>query len=434
MARYWRWALLFIALLAFFLRAYFAFSAVVDHPIRGDAIQYVTAAWNMVHRHAFSITPPDNPAVVGDSYRDPGYPCFLAGWLLLFGHVGEKWYSAILAAQALLGAVTIPLLLSALRHHLPERWLLGGGLFMAVWPHSVTVCSYLLSETLFAFLCSLSLFLLSFTLNRKGYLWPILCGLGFGTAALTNAMLIPFALLLAAGLYGLRYLDRKSALALAAAGLLLPATWQVRNMQLPASNETSGGRALINFVQGSWPEYHSSWRAYVGGNQLAKRMQEQILEEANLLREQPASGAKAILTRFQQAPAHYFFWYLSKPMQLWGWDIQIGQGDIYIYPTLHSPFSYNLFLRAVAALCHAANPLLMLFAAWGCLTSLLRKTSTGGMAAALALMALYSTLIYSVLQAEPRYAIPFRGVEIALATIAMWQICAWVKRHRRPVA
>lgn len=305
---------------------------------------------------------------------------------------------------------------------------------MAVWPHCVTVCSYLLSETLFAFLCSLSLFLLSLALDQRRIFLHIFCGLSFGTAALTNAMLTPFVPLLAAGLLWLRYLNRKSALTLAVAGLLLPAMWQVRNLQLPAGNETSGGRALINFVQGSWPEYHSSWRAYAAGDPTAKELQEQILAEADAFRGHPSAGASAMVRRFQQAPWHYFLWYLSKPSSLWGWDIQIGQGDIYIYPTLHSPFSYNPFWRALAALCHAFNPILALLAAWSCLMSLRHKAIIRGITAAMAFMILYATLIYSALQAEPRYAIPFRGVEVVLAAIGAWHICLWLKRHQRPVA
>ena len=74
----------------------------------------------------------------------------------------------------------------------------------------------------------------------------------------------------------------------------------------------------------------------------------------------------------------------------------------------------------------------MLFAAWGCLTSLQRKTDANGIMTAMALMVLYITLIYSVLQAEPRYAIPFRGVEVLLAAIGASQACLWLKRYRRP--
>jgi 4-amino-4-deoxy-L-arabinose transferase-like glycosyltransferase len=429
--RQWIMVLACIGLLALSLRIYFISQAVVDHPIRGDAVQYFTAAWNLIHRHVFSITPPSVPVIHGDSYRDPGFPVFLAIWLKWFGDSGT-WYMVTLSAQALLGAATVVLLTAAARSWLTDRWLIGAGFLMAIWPHSVTVSSYLLSETLFGFLCSLSLFLLSVAVRKPAYRWFVASGLCFGAAGLTNAVLMPFAPVLAVALLWWRRLDRKQALVLGLSGLLLPLAWQVRNVQLPPSEHDSGGRALINFVQGSWPEYHASWRASVGlGDPMARLAQTAIMQEYGTLRAHPAQGVAMIYQRMAQDPWHYLGWYLSKPMYLWGWDIQIGAGDIYIYPTLHSPFGYNPALRLLVALCEAINPLLALLAAWGCVSLLLKRHGRPPVAVAMALLVLYVTAIYSLLQAEPRYAIPFRGAEVLLATWGLAQICQWVDRVRR---
>jgi hypothetical protein len=429
--RNWILCLLGVTLVALFLRLNFILNAVVDHPVRGDATQYVAAAWNLIHHHIFSIAPPGTSSVTGDSYRDPGFPLLLAGWLWLFGDTGP-WYAATLITQALLGALTIPLLLSALRPWPSDRWLIAAGSLMAIWPHSITTCCYLLTETLFAFLCTLSLWLLSRATNKRHYGWFIASGLCFGAAGLTNAILGPFALLLAIGMWVLQRLDKKFALAFALAGMLLPLAWQLRNHQLQHATQSSGDRALVNLVQGSWPEYHSSWRAYAFGDPAGKQVQQKIDGEYALLLDHPSLGVKAISHRLAQAPGHYLWWYLSKPAHLWGWGIQIGQGDIYIYPTQHSPFDYNPILRLLTAMCYAFNPILAVLAAWSCLSALVKFRDQSGVVVAMALLGLYATLIYTVFQAEPRYAIPFRGIEVALAAACLCQMTQWVRRKMRP--
>lgn len=428
--RQWMLAVACVSVLALALRINFVTQAVVDSPIRGDATQYFTAAWNLIHRHVFSITPPHDPVLHGDSYRDPGFPVFLAIWLNLFGNMGF-WYEATQIAQASLGAATVLLLTAATRAWLTDRWAIAAGFLMAIWPHSVTICGYLLSETLFAFLCALALYLWSVAIRKQTYRWFIACGLCFSVAGLTNAMLLPFAPMLAITLFWLRHLDRKRALALALASLLLPMAWQVRNAQLPPDNRDAGSRALINVVQGSWPEYHGNWRAaIIARDPAAQPMQAAIMHEYDVLQAHPSAGLAMIWERMAQSPLHYLGWYLRKPMYLWGWDIEVGAGDIYPYPTVNSPFNHNPVLRILVALCAAFNPLLALLAAAGALLILLRRKTIAPLAVATAAVALYATLIYSLLQAEPRYAIPFRGEEILVATWGLACASQWLDQLR----
>lgn len=428
--RKWAIAVLGISLLALTLRLYFVTTVVVDHPIRGDAIQYVTAAWNLIHRHVFSIAPPNTPVIYGDSYRDPGFPSFLAIWLSLFSETGP-WYLATLVAQASLGAATITLLMIASRRWIPDSWLVAAGLLMAIWPHSVTICSYLLSETLFGFLCALALFLLSTGATRQSYGWFTASGLCFGAAALTNAMLLPFAPLLAAAMFMLQPATRKYAIVLALSGLLMPFMWQIRNAQLPSTGHDASGRALLNLVQGSWPDYHSSWRAHVIYHLPdTDHVQQKIEDEYNVVRGNFAHGLSAMYSRMSQAPFRYLAWYASKPAHLWGWGIQIGDGDIYVNPTLNSPFMFNPVLRVMAAACEALNPILAVLAGWGCLSTLRNSRRAPMIALAISLMTLYVTGVYSLLQAEPRYAIPFRCIEILLAGYGLRRIVEWINKVR----
>lgn len=429
--RQWIIAVLGVSLLALALRLYFATAAVIDHPIRGDAIQYITAAWNLIHRHVFSVTPPNSAVIYGDSYRDPGFPVFLAIWLSLFGDTGP-WYLATLVAQASLGAASIALLMIASRRWIPDNWLAGAGLLMALWPHSVAISSYLLSETLFGFLCALALCLLSMGVAKQRYGWLAASGLCFGAAALTNAMFLPFAPLLAIAIFVLEPANRKYAITLALFGLLMPCMWQLRNAQLPSTGHDASGRALLNLVQGSWPEYHSSWRAHVF-NRIpdTDHVLEDIDAEYNDLRSNLAHGLSVIVSRMAHAPLRYLAWYASKPARLWGWGVQIGQGDIYVNPTLNSPFIFNPILRFVESVCKALNPVLAILVGWGCLTTLRNGRHAPIIALAVSLMALYVTGVYSLLQAEPRYAIPFRCIEMLLATYGLCHVSGWINKIRR---
>lgn len=139
---WWLLALALVFLFALALRGYYLTTAMVYEPIRGDAVQYHAYAWNLLHHGVFSMAAPGSAQVLGDSFRDPGYPAFLALGMGLFGEF-DAWYPAVLLAQGLLGALTVVLLMLAARGWLADRWLVGAGVLMAVWPHSITITSFL---------------------------------------------------------------------------------------------------------------------------------------------------------------------------------------------------------------------------------------------------------------------------------------------------
>lgn len=426
----WAAALVLVGLFAFGLRWYYVAHAVVYEPIRGDAIQYHAYAWNIAHHGIFSQAPPHSPTVASDSFRDPGYPLFLAIWLRLFASF-PIWYPAVLMSQALLGSITVVLLMAGARGWLPDRWLLAAGMLMAVWPHSVTMTSFLLSETLFGFLCALAFYCLGRSFRSGSANWAALAGLGFGAAALTNAVLIPFASLLALALLWRKAATYRVLLALALASVALPATWSIHNMQLPAGDASSTGRAMLNFVQGSWPAYHRAYRLSVVGDPSARLTLQAIQHEYDVMHASPAKGMVLVARRFGSNPLRYLAWYLRKPADLWAWSIRMGQGDIYEYPTLRSPFDNQPALRAMVSICQAINPLLMVLALVGCLLALRRHAAARPFAFATTLLALYVTAVYSLLQSEPRYSIPFRGFEILLAIFAVQGLTAWLTAVRR---
>lgn len=439
----WKWLVILIAtfLLALALRWYYVYTTVVSVPLSGDAGQYYVYAWNLVHHGVFSLSPAGAQTVTPDNYRDPGYPFFLALWIKILG-ANQASYGAILLCQALLGALTVSINMLVSRQWLSISWATAAGLLMAIWPHCIAINGFLLTETLSGFLCSLGLLFWAWACATQRHSLTLASGLFFGMAALTNAVLQPFGILLAAFIALRAPSLRKICLTLALASAILPTAWALRNAHLPPvdTHSSSKGRALQNLVQGSWPDYHSAWRTSKLGDDRAREKARATLDAMNreyeLLLISPREGAKEILFRLDQHPFAYLAWYVAKkPYELWSWDIQIGQGDIYPYPVSHSPFQTSNAWIALVALCHALNPLLFVLALtclpliwWWPVSHRISKTNQPLMSV-IGVLA-FVTLVYATLQAEPRYAIPFRGQEIMLALTVLASLSdQWKIRH-----
>jgi 4-amino-4-deoxy-L-arabinose transferase-like glycosyltransferase len=444
--KHWRWllALSAVTLLALALRWYYVSTALVLNPVRGDATQYYAYAWNLANHSVFAKDAPDAAILSPDNYRDPGYPTFLAFWMKMLG-AGDAWYAAVLLCQALLGALTVTLTTQLGKQWLPTGWAIAGGLLMAVWPHSITINGYLLTETLFGFLCALGLLLFARACLRGNTWWAAVAGLALGAATLTNAVLLPFGILLAGFLAWRKLAPRKICVALAVGALLLPGAWAFRNTQIPSptSGNSSKDRALQNFVQGAWPNFHKAYRDSIFGDAVTQANARNTLrvvdEEYAALRDSPMDGAKTIMWRFGQHPWRYAAWYLlEKPQELWGWDVVIGQGDLYVYPTKNAPFQVSPPWIALAAVCHTLNLLLMLLALASLPMTWLRPRNSDGQSTqaghtsltSVICLLTFATLVYTTLQAEPRYSIPFRSFEMLLAVTTLCGITAWL-RHKR---
>jgi hypothetical protein len=443
-----------VVAIALFLRWYYVVTAMVVNPMRGDAVQYYYYAWNLLNHHVFSMANPGAALVPPDSYRAPGYPLLLAAWMDLVDDF-DLWFAAVILTQCVLGALTAGMTVLLARFWLPLGWSVLAGLLAAVWPHSITVTSYLLGETLFGFLALLSMLLYGLMLKRGTWVAAAAAGLCFGLATLVNPTLLPLVLLLPLVAVWRKDATKRLILTFALCASLLPATWEARNARLPASASASQDRALQTLVIGSWPGFTAAWRESAGLEadmardipvaerdarmSSGKQTLEAVEKEQQVMQRSPSEGLALLGNRFLASPLIYLKWYLvQKPSSFWGWDIQIGQGEIYIFPTMNSPLENVAALRALVSACHGLNLLLGIAAMIVATIAIIRRrtpaTATGpgaGVLNAVGWLILGVTTIHTLLQAEPRYSIPYRSFEIALAVTAVAWLVAGIRDRRK---
>jgi 4-amino-4-deoxy-L-arabinose transferase-like glycosyltransferase len=195
-------------------------------PQHSDQAAYFGLARSLVENHTYGISNG------GLAYWPPGYPFFLAGWLLVFGF---KFWVPLLANVALFGASLFVV------GRLARR--IGGTaaghlsvLFLVFWPTMVMTAGLASKELLVLFLLCLAL--LIFTDAReavslgKGIALATLTGLLLGFASLTqpSLMLFPTVLVACEWLFAEKLSRSLSRVAVVAAALciaILP--WTFRN-------------------------------------------------------------------------------------------------------------------------------------------------------------------------------------------------------------
>jgi 4-amino-4-deoxy-L-arabinose transferase-like glycosyltransferase len=422
-----------VVFLALTVRVVYVFAAKVEYPIRGDVNQYVLYAWNLTHRGVFSTSLPEAEVAVPDSYRGPGYPLMLALTMVLAGHsdlplrlgpdghmvlgyVMDTWMRYALYLQVICGAATVLLVILLARMWLSRSLTLCVGLAVALWPHLIVFSGTLLSETLFAFAIALSLWLLCLAEKGRNARLMSFASLSFGAAYLINPIILIFPLLVGAVLC-IRS-DRRLGAALLLPFVLAPLAWGLRNA------DADGGMGTFEhvaetFVVGSWPQFYKAYNSRFN-NEISTQIMQSESEEQTVLVRDPSRGLAMIAARMAQDPNYYLDWYLLvKPYLFWDWAVRIGAGDIYALKTENSPFDRYPILRGVKNVASAINPFIfilsiyaMLIVVWRCM---FRGEQQSIMPVVPAALLVYVTAIYVLLQAEPRYSIPFKPIEILLA-------------------
>ncbi|WP_036140399.1 ArnT family glycosyltransferase [Luteibacter sp. 9135] len=422
-----------VAAAAIAVRLYYVHTAVVDHPLRGDTIQYFAYALNLVDHHVFSLAPPGG-SPLPDGFRDPGYPAFLALLVAMFGR-GQVFYIATLEVQAVLSGLTVAIYALLARQWLGPRTAIAVGIGLVFWPHTITLAGYLLSETLMGFLFATGLWLTNFAAQRNHWTLFAAAGACLGMAALTNATFAPIPFIFGVIAFWKNAPARRLWVVFLMASLLPMAAWTYRAMTLPAG-QSAGDRVVMNLVQGSWPEYHDAWRDALLGDPSSKAVMEKMDAEYAAFHRGRLEGLSVLAARLMSQPLRYTTWYLRKPAELWGWQIGIGMGDIYVFPTYYSPLSSTGALRITTDALFFVSPIILMLAAAGVVVLAVDRKH---MPAALGLAAVTATVItltFTTLQCDARYSTPYRGIEWLLAAVAVHAIGRTLQRrklHKRSI-
>lgn len=430
------WIALLGGLLALLIRWYFVTRAQVLAPLYdaggwGDASEYYRYAWNLVHHGLFSGDIAGAPHPMPDSYRDPAYPAYLAIFMWATSSY-EQWYAFVLLSHTLLGGATVTFAILAVRQSFPTWLLEFAAVAMAFWPHLVSISAYVLTENLTAPCCALAALAIGEASRRGSKTWTVVTGLALSAAALTNAVLAPLVFPLVLALMWKKSMPWHHLLLLVAVTLTPIIAWNIRG-SLTHGATSASLRADINLVQGSWPTYHTAAQLWGRRDPVGMQTMDAISDEIAILRADRVLGLKVMADRMSKTPWAYAMWYLRKPALLWGWEIGLGSGDIYAYPTRNSPYITNPFMRVTEAIAYTLNGILALAALAGLLLVILdRHPSTELLLCAVCCA--WVTVVYWILQSDSRYSIPYRPAEISLACVAVWAAVQHARKrmHRPP--
>lgn len=416
-----------VILIGALLRMQVYSSTVVDTPVRADARDYFVAALNLkvfgIHSHSDKALRGLSERPEKDAFRAPLYSVYLAS--LLDVPVGPVFERRIRLNQSVLGLVIVAISI-ALGHRLAGRTAgIAAGTLVAMNPHLIMMENYLLTETLFTLLVLAFAGILVSTDRipdvRRKLLFAGIAGVFLAMSALTRPTTLYFfiPLLVFAGLWMPRW--RRVVLACTAGFLLAYSPWVLRNTSLP--DNASGHELAKSFLQhGMYPGMMYENKPESLG--IAYRYDPTSQET----RESIGTVLAEIGRRFRERPLEHLRWYLfGKPATLWSWSIIAGQGDVFVYPVISSPYleagSAAGMSRQLVKWVHLPLVLLAAAGSFYWLIATMRSPMRRDIEPGLVLMALllaYITAMHMVGAPYPRYGIPFRP-EICILAAAFVQ-------------
>lgn len=221
-----------------------------------DAQEFHRLAVNLADHGDFSQS--ERAPFTPDTWRTPGYPLFLAPFVLLAGDSP----AFLVVVQQVLSAACVVLFLLIARAHLDERRALLATLLFLFEPYRLFYSTWLMSETLFTFLLLLIWSGWTKALRKPRPAEFLLVGGLCGLAVLVRPLALLLPVVLLSGLIGAAWLDARrairrrprdwalpAALTFALAAAFPPAAWCARNLHIAGHFALShqGGIVLAYF-------------------------------------------------------------------------------------------------------------------------------------------------------------------------------------------
>jgi len=428
-------SLLFWKLLAFllvfatagYLRFESALQTQVISPLRADALQYFSYAWNLKYNRVYSLQTPNlknmdstDAAIIPDAVRTPGYPLFLS--IFLKRQPDIQMILTIILVQALISTATVGLVFLIGICFLPFPWALTAMILTAISPHLIVANSYILTETLFCFFLLVFLFGFVWMEKNKSFLASLISGAILGITTLVRPSMEFFLIVAILALIirsGWKNASRL-AVGLTLGFALTFGPWVIRNINLPASNGKN--RLMINFLHhGMYPgfKYRGENKTYGFPYRFDPRSKEISSSLKSVLVE--------IAKRFREDTVRHMKWYfLGKPRTLWSWSIIQGQGGPFVYPVSKSPFlENNSFYHYSLLLMFYLHWVLVAIAGTGvikvAIDFALRQPPDNHYSWVIwvVLILIYFTSIHMIGAPFPRYAVPLKPLVYLMAVFVI---------------
>ena len=186
-----------------------------------DAFMYHGTAENLVNGNGFRLPLADGPT----AQWPPGYPLLLAATYQVFG-ISQQ---AAELVNALVGALTVVVLMVAVERIVNRTTAIVAGAMLAVLPGPILWTEVLVSETLFTLLVALMLLALSYA--SPDWRWALLFGVVIGTSAMVRGEALTWMLFPVVALWGtvsrVELAKRVGLVVLAAVVVMTP--WTIRN-------------------------------------------------------------------------------------------------------------------------------------------------------------------------------------------------------------
>lgn len=425
-----------LLLLGFAMRWLYVLMLDIPTPIRGDAISYYFYAKNLLESGVFSFDRKGIP--VADSYWAPGYPLFLAFCFKLADIIQIDFYPIVLFLQAVLGGFTVFFSYLFGRRFLSVKAAVIASIFIILSPHLNSLGGNFLSETLFTFWLIASLYFYQRALVTKQYSAWAIAGFSFGVSYLVNPVMLwlPFMMSL---FYIFNYGKEKKApaikqvLVLLGIFIIFVSGWMIRGaFNVPDGRPSSSQRAFENLVIGSHPEYHQIWYSNLMAIDPTMKVLNPADTEMALYKNNHSGFYDQLLQRIANDPALYLHWYLiQKPIELWGWNILVGDGDIYVFPVDSSFYDKSKIALTSLVVMKQLHFWLFGLAALGLFFAFCDKDyQRREPVIALYLLLVYISGIFVVLHSDARYSVPMRPEMYLCAVYGFSKLVAWVNKAR----
>lgn len=279
---------------------------------------------------------------------------------------------------------------------------------------------------MFGFLLLTGIFFYVKAINRQYSLWFVaVSGVLFGMAYLTNPVMLFVPIILSLRFLFLGYASQtlqhssKFPAVFLTCFFVFVIGWSIRDkVNVDEQQLSSSDRAFENLIIGSHSNFHDVWRAN-------PRDPENPFDLDNKQYKNDHQGFYAELaSRILAEPTHYSHWYLiQKPLELWGWDILVGYGDIYVYRVDASLYHKSKLALVSLVLMKQVHfwlfgaTLLGLFFVFREKNKNQKETMLNVYVCLLCVSA-----VYVVLHTDARYSVPLRPEMYLAAVYGIWSI------------